>query len=85
MADILIRKVSEETKDLLRKRAERRGVSLEADLREALDRLARESATPDETEPFGAWLHAITRPGADDLHSILDDLRSQPVRAADLS
>ncbi|MFM8819071.1 MAG: FitA-like ribbon-helix-helix domain-containing protein, partial [Phenylobacterium sp.] len=39
MADILIRKVDKATKELLRLRAERRGKSLEADLRETLDRL----------------------------------------------
>lgn len=85
MADILIRKVSEETKELLRRRAERRGVSLEADLREALDQLARESATPEDTAPFGSWLRDIARPGSDDLDAALGQLRSKPVRPADLS
>jgi plasmid stability protein len=66
MADILIRRISEETKELLRLRAERRGKSLEADLRETLDRLAREEVlSPDESSPFGSWLVAISRPGAD--------------------
>lgn len=66
MADILIRRVSEKTKALLARRARRRGVSLEAELRDALEQLARESAeTPDEAEPFGSWLVNVSRPGTD--------------------
>jgi plasmid stability protein len=65
MADILIRKIDETVKELLRRRAARRGKSLEADLRETLERLAREEAeTPDDTAPFGSWLVSITRPGS---------------------
>lgn len=80
MADILIRKIDEATKELLRRRAERRGKSLEADLRETLEKLAREeAASPDETEPFGSWLYAITRPGVD-LDETLEILRSAPIR-----
>jgi plasmid stability protein len=82
MADILIRKVDDATKELLRRRAERRGKSLEADLRDTLERLAHEEAeTPDDTEPFGSWLVSITRPGID-LDEALRVLRSAPVRPA---
>lgn len=82
MADILIRKVDEATKELLRVRAERRGRSLEADLRETLEQLAREgAASPDDAEPFGDWLMAISRPGID-LDEPLELLRSARVRAA---
>jgi len=82
VADLLIRKVSETTKELLRRRAERRGKSLEADLRDTLERLAHEEAeTPDDTEPFGSWLVGITRPGLD-LDDTLATLRSAPVRPA---
>jgi plasmid stability protein len=82
MADILIRKVSEETKELLRLRAERRGKSLEADLRDTLDRVAREEMlSPDEGAPFGSWLVAISRPGAD-LDEALGVLRAAPIRPA---
>ncbi|MDZ4761318.1 MAG: plasmid stability protein y4jJ [Alphaproteobacteria bacterium] len=84
MADILIRKVSEETKELLRRRAERRGVSLESDLRNALETLAREHASPDEIAPFGSWLESISRPGAD-LEGALEAIRTAPVRPANLS
>jgi len=84
LADILIRKVDEATKELLRLRAERRGKSLEADLRDTLDKLAREEAVcPDDAEPFGDWLVAISRPGID-LDEALDLLRSAPVRPAHL-
>ena len=82
MADILIRKVDDSTKELLRRRAERRGRSLEADLRDTLERLAHEEAeTPDDAQPFGSWLVAITRPGVD-LDEALALLRSAPVRSA---
>ncbi len=80
MADILIRKISEEAKEKLRRRAERHGRSLEADLRETLERLALEEAeSPDAEKPFGTWLVSISRPGAD-LSEILDLLRSAPLR-----
>jgi feruloyl esterase len=52
MANILFWKIDEATKEILRRRAERRGKSLEAE-------------TPDDTEPFGSWLVSITRPGID--------------------
>jgi hypothetical protein len=84
MADILIRKIDETTKELLRRRAERRGKSLEADLRETLERLAHEEAeTPDDTEPFGSWAVAISRPGYGELDGILEELRQAPVRPVD--
>lgn len=84
MADILIRKVDETTKELLRLRAGRRGKSLEADLRETLEKLAREEAeSPDDAEPFGDWLVAISRPGIE-LDGPLELLRSAIVRTAPL-
>jgi len=82
MADILVRKIDETVKVLLRRRAARRGKSFEADVRETLERLAREEAeTPDDTAPFGSWLVSITRPGVD-LDEALAALRSAPVRPA---
>jgi hypothetical protein len=84
VADILIRKVSSKTKQLLRRRAARRGVSLEADLRETLERLASEEASsPDDAEPFGSWLVSISRPGID-LGPALDELRAAAPRPSDL-
>ena len=83
MADILIRRVSEKTKALLARRARRRGVSLEAELRDALEQLARESAeTPDEAEPFGTWLVSVSRPGTD-LDENLALLRSARIKQLD--
>ncbi|MBU6374080.1 MAG: plasmid stability protein y4jJ [Alphaproteobacteria bacterium] len=84
MADILIRKVDEATKELLRRRAERRGKSLEADLRDTLEKLAREEAeSPDDAQPFGDWLVTISRPGVD-LDDALALLRSAEIRTAPL-
>lgn len=83
MADILIRRVSEKTKALLARRARRRGVSLEAELRDALEQLARESAeTPDEAEPFGTWLVSVSRPGTD-LDENLALIRSATIKSLD--
>jgi plasmid stability protein len=66
MAEILIRKVDDDVKRKLQRRAARRGKSLEADLRDALAKLAEaDSDSPDDTLPFGDWLVAITRPGVD--------------------
>lgn len=84
MADILIRKVSEETKERLKRRAERRGKSLEADLRETLERLSREDSTPDDDVPLGTWLYENSRPGVD-LDKTLKEIRSAKVRPADFS
>ena len=84
VADILIRRVSDEAKERLRRRAERRGKSLEADLRDALERLARDEAElPDQSEPFGSWLVSITRPGVD-FDEALALLRSAPVRPPEI-
>jgi plasmid stability protein len=83
MADILISRVDETTKELLRRRAERRGKSLEADLRDTLERLAHEEveSSDDDARPFGDWLVAISRPGLD-LDDALELLRSACARSA---
>jgi plasmid stability protein len=84
VADILIRKVDPQTKELLRRRASRRGRSLEGELRIVLQQLARsESESPDDTEPFGTWLVSMTRPGAD-LSRTLKRIRSARARIPDL-
>ncbi len=84
MADILIRKVSSETKERLKRRAERNGRSLESDLRETLDRIAQEEGTPDEDKPLGTWLYENSRPGVD-LDKTLGEIRKGRVRPIDLS
>ncbi len=82
MASILIRNLDEATKRLLRRRAERKGKSLDADLRDTLEQIARsEGGTPDDVEPFGSWLVSISRPGFE-LDETLDLLRHAPVRPA---
>lgn len=84
MADILIRNVSPVTKERLRKRAKRRGKSLEADLRETLEGIANADAAPRTAgQPgFGSWLVSISRPGAD-LTRTLEKIRSAPLRSID--
>jgi plasmid stability protein len=79
MADILIPDVDDATRELLQRRAERHGRSIEADLREILEKLAREEAEAlDDTVPFGQWLFAISRPGVD-LDPVLELFRAVPV------
>ena len=80
VGDILIRKVPERTKELLSKRAKRRGKSLEADLRETLELLAKSEVTaPDDEEPFGTWAVRISRPGFD-LNKIIGKFRRARVK-----
>ena len=66
MATVLIRNLSEDTKTRLEARAASKARSLEAELRDILDKAALESASPDDLEPMGSWLVRITRPGFDD-------------------
>jgi len=84
MADILIRNIDPLTKERLRRRAKRRGKSLEADLREALQDLAQEEVRPagQPQQGFGSWLVSISRPGTD-LSNTLTRLRSAPIRRVD--
>ena len=83
MPDILIRNVSSQTRERLRRRAKRHGRSLEAELRETLETIAQEDRAV--TQPkvgFGTWLASISRPGAD-LSKILAKVRSSPPRGVD--
>jgi antitoxin FitA len=54
MAQILVRNVSEDVKVRLKRRAEARGVSLEAEVREILDKAANEPSPPAELTGEGA-------------------------------
>jgi plasmid stability protein len=54
MAQILIRNLSEDAKVRLKRRAEARGVSLEAEVREILHSVANEPALPAEPAGEGA-------------------------------
>ena len=83
MPDILIRNVSAQTKERLRRRAKRHGRSLEAELRETLESIALEDRpTMQGKVGFGTWLASISRPGAD-LSKILAKVRSAPPRRVD--
>ena len=63
MASITIRRLSPESKERLRKRAERSGCSLEALARSILDRAAHE---PNESAPpYPYNLMAVLEPGED--------------------
>jgi plasmid stability protein len=85
MPAILIRNVKSQTKEVLRRRAQRRGRSLEGDLRDVLERLAHsEGEMPNDTEPFGSWLVAATRPGVD-LTKPLKRIRSGKARIPNLA
>lgn len=83
MPDILIRNISAQTKERLRRRARRHGKSLEADLRDTLEIIAQEDRRAGQAKVgFGTWLAAISRPGAD-LSKTLAELRSAPLRRVD--
>lgn len=73
MATVTIRKLSEETKDLLTRRARRNRRSLEEELRQILDEAARtEAANPDALEPLGSFIVRVSRPGYDDFADIME-------------
>ena len=84
MADILIRNIHPLAKERLRRRAKRRGTSLEAYLRETLETLALDDGRAAGTrQGFGSWLVSISRPGPD-LSRILTEIRASPVRRINL-
>jgi hypothetical protein len=64
-------------------RAKRRDKSLQADLTEALERLAKdETHNPDDDAPFWTWLYQISRPGFE-FDEVIKEIRSAPVREID--
>jgi plasmid stability protein len=66
MASLVVRRLSEGTKERLRQRAVRHGRSLEAEVRAILERAAQETALGSaEAEPFPDWFIRMTRPGID--------------------
>jgi plasmid stability protein len=66
VASILVRRLSDETKERLRQRAMRHKRSLEAEIRAILERAAQEATIPGtEQERFPDWLIRMTRPGID--------------------
>ena len=82
MPSVVIRNLPVETKQKLVSRARRFGRSLEEELRQILDAAARSGeGSPDDDEPFGDWLVAITRPGHDDFADIVAGNRGASGRA----
>ena len=76
MASIIVRNLSEETKERLRQRAVRHRRSLEAEVRSILERAAQAGeAAGDRNEPFPDWFIRITRPGVD-LDPAIDENRT---------
>ena len=63
MASITIRRLSDESKERLRRRAERSGCSLEALVRSILDQAAHEPI--ESTPPYPYNLMAVVVPGED--------------------
>ena len=63
MASITIRRLSDESKERLRKRAERSGCSLEALVRSILDQAAHEPIESPPPYPYN--LMAVVEPGED--------------------
>jgi plasmid stability protein len=66
VASIIVRRLTEETKERLRRRAVRHKRSLEAEVRTILERAAQEAeVSGGETEAFPDWFIRMTRPGID--------------------
>lgn len=79
MASITIRKLSDETKERLRARADRHGSSLEAFVRAILDQAAQD-LDPVPTSRFPHNLIALVEPGEDIESLIVErDERQDPV------
>jgi plasmid stability protein len=66
MASIVVRRLSDTTKERLRQRAVRHKRSLEAEVRAILERAAQEAVASDDSgERFPDWFIRMTRPGID--------------------
>lgn len=77
MASLVVRRLSEATKERLRQRAARHRRSLEAKVRAILERAAQETALPSaEAERFPDWFIRMTRPGID-LDEAIDENRTR--------
>lgn len=65
MASLTVRQLSEETKARLAERARRNNQSLEAEVRQILDRAAQQPLTSDDVEGFPYWFVEGSRPGVE--------------------
>ena len=82
MATVLIRNLSDNAKARLETRASLKARSLEAELRDILEKEALlEAGNPDDLEPMGSWLVRITRPGFDDVADAIAAARHAPERS----
>jgi plasmid stability protein len=76
VASIVVRRLSDDTKERLRKRAMPHQRSLEAEVRAILERVAQEPAgSIDKGERFPDWFIRMTRPGVD-LDEVIDENRT---------
>jgi len=81
MATVLIRNLSDDAKARLEARASLKARSLEAELRDILEKEALlDAGNPDDLEPMGSWLVRITRPGYDDVADAIAAARHAPER-----
>jgi hypothetical protein len=75
MASIVVRNLSDDTKERLRRRAMRHRRSLEAEVRSILDHAAKEADLRQKgVEPFPDWFIRMTRPGID-LDQVIEENR----------
>lgn len=74
MANLTVRQLSEETKSRLVERARRHHQSLEAEVRQILDRAAQQPMPADDVEGFPRWFLEGSRPGFE-LDEILAEQR----------
>jgi plasmid stability protein len=76
MPSLVVRRLSEATKERLRQRAVRHRRSLEAEVRAILERAAQQTAVKSaEAEPFPDWFIRMTRPGIE-LDEAIDENRA---------
>jgi plasmid stability protein len=77
MLSLVVRRLSEATKERLRQRAARHRRSLEAEVRAILERAARETALRSaEAERLRDWFIRLTTPGID-LDEAIDENRTR--------
>jgi plasmid stability protein len=75
MVSLVVRRLSEATKERLRQRAARHRRSLEAEVRAILEQAARETTVPSNEERSPDWFIRMTRPGID-LDAAIDENRT---------
>lgn len=74
MANLTVRQLSEDTKSRLAERARRHKQSLEAEVRQILDRAAQQPLPSDDVDGFPHWFIEGSRPGIE-LDQVLAEQR----------